>query len=155
MRTERVNQIAVVQSNDGQEFQTQFNELMARLSDCNPQVQFNFNQQGHCAYITYEQTLRTPDRVADEYHAQGVMFKCKQCPLHEVETDGRVKRVKCKYADLGYTHLENECCEVFYRRLNLGEVEPKGNPIEISKPSWSKTHYKEKVQRFQEERGIG
>lgn len=149
-----IEQIAVVQAEDAQEFQKQFNELMARLSNCNPKVQFNFNQ-GHCAYITYTQEVRIPDCVADEYHAQGIMFKCKRCPLHELETDGRVKNVKCKYANLGFTHLDHECCEVFYRRLNLGEVEPMGEPLEYGRTNWTKKKsHAEKVRRYKEERGI-
>lgn len=135
MIREDIEQIAVVQAENAQDFQRQFNEMMARLSDCKPQVQFNFNQ-GHCAYITYILELKIPDCVADEYHAKGIMFTCRQCPLHELVTDGRVRRVQCKYADLGFTHLNNECCEVFYRRLNLKELEPIGDPQEYGKKKY-------------------
>lgn len=154
MITNDIEQIAVVQAEDAQEFQRQFNELMARLSKCKPQVQFNFNK-GHCAYITYTLELKIPDCVADEYHAEGIMFKCKQCPLHEVETDGRVKRVQCKYADLGFTHLDNECCEVFYRRLNLGEIEAKGDPYEYGEGTYwwkRKKEQEERNRRYEDER---
>lgn len=129
MRTERVQQIAVIHSDNANEFQKQFNAQMIALADKSPEVEFN-HAQGFCAYITYTETTYTVDSIADEFHADGLKFTCRNCPLHEVETDGRKKRVKCKYADVGFCHLDHEACEVFYRRLMLREVEPIGEPQE-------------------------
>lgn len=127
-----VSQIKVVYSENPIDFQNQFNREMEILSDCNPHVEFN-HTKGFCAYITYDQTFNIPDTIADEYHAEGIYFTCQQCPLRETVTDGRVKRVKCKHSSYGYAHLDHECCEVFYRRLQLGELEPMGEPKERRK----------------------
>lgn len=129
MRTDRVQQIAVICSDNALDFQNKFNTQMVALADKNPKVEFN-HAQGFCAYITYEETTYKVDSIADEFHADGLKFTCRNCPLHEVETDGRKKRVKCKYADTGYCRLDSEACEVFYRRLMLREIEPIGEPQE-------------------------
>lgn len=123
--------LKVVYSDNPKEFESEFNAAMDALSGCEPTFKIDENKTAFCAYITYTETERIPDRVADEYHAMGVYYLCKNCPLHELTTDGRVKRVKCDCSDLGFTHLEHEACEVFYRRLKFGEIKAIGEPREI------------------------
>lgn len=149
MENRIITQLAVVHEQTAEEFQRKFNSTMAALAGNNPKHQFR-PEMGFCAYITYEDVECIAETVSDEYHAEGIRFDCKNCPLHEEVTDKRVKRVKCKYADLGFTHLDHEACEVFYRRLNLAELKPIGEPKEYG----VKKHgsYEDKVAAFLAER---
>ena len=127
MKKNQVEQIMVVYADDPKTFQKEFNSAMASLATKNPKYEFN-HTKGFCAYITYTETTCVHTEAADEFHADGISYKCKNCPLHELETDGRKKKVKCKFDELGRTHLDRECCDVFWRRLKMGELEPVGQP---------------------------
>lgn len=123
MKEKEVMQISVVESEDAKTFQKEFNTEMASLSGSDPEVEF-ICERKFCAIIKYKQITKEIETVADEFHAEGIRFICKQCPLHELVTDGRLKWIKCKYADFGRTHLQHEACELFYRKVRQGEVEP-------------------------------
>lgn len=127
MRKDQVEQIAVIFAETAEQFQKAFNSTMADLADKNPKYEFN-HAQGFCAYITYKETTCVHTEAADEFHAQGISYKCKNCPLHETETDGRKKHIACKFAELGRTHLNKEACDVFWRRLKMGDLQPVGAP---------------------------
>jgi hypothetical protein len=140
MLANEITQIIVVHANDAQEFQKQFNQAMAMLADKSPTYEFN-HAMGFCAYITYTEITKQANRAADEVHSDGMRFKCRNCPLHELETDGRKKKVACKFSDSGYCHLEREACDVFYRRYIMKELEPIGEPEKLPEKSWRKENY--------------
>ena len=127
MQKNQVTQIAVVYAETAEDFQKEFNSTIAALAEKNPKYEFN-HQKGFCAYITYTETTCVHTSAADEFHAEGISYKCKNCPLHEIETDGRKKSVACKFDEMGRTHLNREACEVFWRRLKMGELVPVGDP---------------------------
>ena len=141
MNTNTIKQIAVIYSDDPADFQKKFNLQMAALADKKPTIEFN-HSQGFCAYITYDEATHQVTSIADEFHADGIKFECRNCPLHEIETDGRKKRVPCKYADTAFTKLDDEACEIFYRRLMQREIEPIGEPKEYVDPKKRNSKWK-------------
>ena len=125
MNTNTIKQIAVIYSDDPADFQKKFNFQMAALASKHPTIEFN-HSQGFCAYITYDETTHQVTSIADEFHADGIRFECRNCPLHEIETDGRKKRVPCN----------------FYRRLMQREIEPIGEPKEYVDPKKRSSKWK-------------
>lgn len=151
MNSKTITQLVIVRGDTAEEFQEKFNSTMAALADQNPQFRFNPDLD-FCAFVTYEETERTIETVADEYYALGLKFLCKNCPLHEEEKDKRKKNVKCKYAHLGFTKLDSNACETFYRKLNLCELEPIGEPQTIKHER--KDSYQQKIEEFKKKRGV-
>ena len=117
-------QIKVIQADDPKEFQRQFNEAMEKLYENDPEVEF-VHEKAYCAYIRYTKVTHEWDSVADEFHAEGIHYLCKQCSYHEEVDDNRKKYVYCKYADYGHTHLDHEVCEMFYKEVKQGKIKPK------------------------------
>lgn len=124
--------IAAIAADDPKEFERQFNEQMSLLSDNNPQVTLDISN-GFRAVIQYEVEERAVETVKDEFHAEGLRFLCMHCPHYEDPGNKTVKHVACKYADLGRTHLEHEACEVFYKQVKNGTVQPKEDLIPLRK----------------------
>ena len=148
MKTITVPQFAAISTDSAAEFAAEINKTVVALANSQPEIIID-KKQPFTAYVKYQQDINIADSVRDEYHADGIYFTCAQCPLHDIETDGRKHTVPCKYADLAYTRLNNEACEVFYRRLMLREIEPKGEPLEYAEKSNS---YKEKKAAFMKTR---
>ena len=138
----RVPQIKVISNTDPIEFEKQFNQAMTDLADKYPKHILDLSN-GYKAVISYEETIHQADCIADEFHAEGIKYTCRECPLREVQPDGRKTTAKCKHAPNGNAMFKSEACEVFYRQLKLGAIEPNGEPTEITPPSWRKLHYNE------------
>lgn len=105
-------------------FEQSFNEAIEELKDFDPEPsEISHNDaNGFWVCIKYTKKEKAIESVSDEFHLQGIRYLCKNCPLHEVETDGRIKRVPCKYSEMGYCHLEHEACEYFYKLLKQNGV---------------------------------
>lgn len=124
MRRETLTKVAIVRSSDPGEFEKMFNAKMDELIANNPTHQIMDNGDIISAVITYQEKISIADSVADEFHFEGIRYLCKHCPYLEDPQDKRVKRCKCKYAELGMTHKEHEACEMFYRQVKAGTVTP-------------------------------
>lgn len=124
MLTKHLEKIKVIQTDNPEEFEKQYNEATEELweKDCKIEVQA-FNGT-HCAYIYWNEVEEIFDRVSDEFHAEGIHYLCSQCPLHDPAEDGRKKIVWCKYADCGSTDLRHEACEMFYKMVKQNEIKP-------------------------------
>lgn len=140
MKTRTIKQIAVIQEDNAKAFQDAFNSTIKALAKNNPQHEINMTN-GFCAIITYDEALREVDCVADEYHADGIYYNCADCPLHEAVTDGRKKKIPCTHSTSGYCRMDNEACEVFYRRMKMGDIVPNGEPHTLKKDSFRKENY--------------
>lgn len=149
MLINQMTQIKVINKTDPAEFEKEFNSAMVVLADKNPKYTLD-TSNGFTALITYTDTIRQMDCIADEYHAEGIKYTCRECPLREIQTDGRKKDAVCKHAMTGKTNLNSEACEVFYRRLKMEDIEPIGEPTEIAPASWRKRNYK----KIREEHGV-
>jgi len=123
MKVNEYPQIAVVHGEDPKDFQEQFNEKMKELAEFKPTFEF-MSKHELTAIISYIYKERVMDCVADEFHAEGIHYLCKNCPYMDDPKDKRVMRCGCKYSDLGMTHKMHEACEIFYRDLKAGKIEP-------------------------------
>ena len=131
MKREILTQVKAINPKPAEEFQEEFNKAMTALAGKSPQYKIDFSERGFSAVITYTEVIETMDCVADEYHAKGIKYTCQECPLREIQTDGRKRDAECKHAACGRATLKAEACEVFYRQLKLGAIEPKGEPTTI------------------------
>lgn len=125
MKISKLPKIAVIEATSADDFQDRFNSKVEELicfDDLNYQLQLQDSL--YRAVITYTETTKDADTVKDEFHFEGIRFLCKHCPYLEDPKDRRVKYCKCKYAELGMTHKEREACEMFYRKLKAGTIEP-------------------------------
>ena len=126
MKVNEYPQIAVVTGKTPKEFQENFNAKMKELAEFNPSFKF-MEKNDLLAVISYIYKERIMDCVADEFHAEGIIYLCKNCPYMQDPRDKRVMTCGCKYADLGRTHKLHEACEVFYRDLKAGKITPLEN----------------------------
>jgi hypothetical protein len=117
-------QVEVVCAKDPMEFKAEFNSKMKDLSENDPTYEFIFKDEKFVAIITYTEKERVMDCVADEFHAEGIRYLCKNCPHLEDPKDKRIKVCGCRYAELGTTHKLHEACEVFYKALKAGTITP-------------------------------
>lgn len=130
MRTESYSQISVVRADDPIDFQDAYNDRIRSLSQNHKIIndgsdKIRIREDGSClAVITYEEVSHIADCVADEFHAEGIRYLCRNCPYLDDPADKRKKRCTCRYADYGVTHKDHEACEVFYRDLKAGRVKP-------------------------------
>lgn len=86
-----------------------------------PEVEF---REGFCAFITWQECQKQPETVRDDFNLEGVKYLCEQCPYLERGLDGRRKLWPCRYSLTGHARLDEECCEVFYKKLALGQIAP-------------------------------
>ena len=118
----KCKQMKVVAAATPAEFERSFNEAMQELADKDPVYELRETGGSLWAVITFEQEFA--ETVADEYRLQGMRYFCYDCPLHDGMTDGRRRLVSCQYADLVETRYDRPACEVFYRKLMNGSIEP-------------------------------
>lgn len=114
--------VAVVSEATAKEFEKVLNERLESLAKFRPEITYNMSQ-GHCAYINYEETLKIPEDIRDEYHLKGIHYTCKDCPLFE-KKDSNKRRVWGFCPDEDMTRSDSEACLKFYRLLDKGDIKP-------------------------------
>ena len=125
MRRESIPQISVIEKETAKEFQDEFNARIRELSSYKITGRdIDISGDSYKAVIVYEMTEHIIDSVADEFHAEGIRYLCKHCPHMEDPKDRRVKYCICKYSETGMAHKDHEACEIFYRDLKLGKIQP-------------------------------
>lgn len=122
MKTERKRLIKVIATRSPTEFEDRYNEAVRELEVVDSSI--SCNQEGFVAILTYEVVISEPDSIADEFKAQGISFKCDECPYMEDPQDKRVKWVHCRYASTGMTHRYHDACEIMYRDVKAGTIKP-------------------------------
>ena len=123
MRTKRRMRSVSIQAETAEEFDRRFSEATREIDEEDAQVTIDLREEFR-ASIIYWETEEIRDTVADEFRAEGFRFTCRQCPLRETPGDKRKKYVRCIYSELGQTHLDHEACEIFYRGVKRGDIEP-------------------------------
>lgn len=124
MKAQSIQQFAIVQSDSAPAFEEELNARMRDLSSKCPKVKFD----GLTAYISYMETTRVPESVADEYQLQGVRFRCEDCPefqaiLKEDGTeDRRLRYGECQYADRGRTYKDSPACDMLFKLIKSGRI---------------------------------
>ena len=122
MRHEIFRKIAVVSGDTPQEFEEAYNSKVEELGDSITDEKTDVRTLR--AIIHYKEVRYYEETVRDEFHNEGLVYLCKQCP-HIQQKDKRIKYVDCKYAEFGHTHLDHECCELFYKELKQGKIAPR------------------------------
>ena len=124
MKAQSIQQFAIVQSDSAPAFEGELNARIRELSDRNPQVKFD----GLTAYISYNETVRLPETLADMYELNGACFHCEVCPefqaiLKEDGTeDNRLKYGECQYAEMGRTRKDSAACDMLYKLIRDGRI---------------------------------
>ena len=125
MLTESYPQISVIYADNAEDFQEMFNDKIKELSGHKiTDKSIDISGDSYKAVITYLVTEHIVNSVADEFHAEGIRYLCKHCPHLEDPKDRRVKYCTCKYSETGMAHKDHEACELFYKQLKLGKLEP-------------------------------
>lgn len=127
MRHETYTQIAVVEGENPQEFEQKFNGTVRELTARGCKVDksgISIKAEVLRAVIPYEVTESYMDCIADEFHAEGLYFFCRNCPYLEAPADKRVKHCNCAYAEYGHTHKDHEACELFYKLMKQNRIRP-------------------------------
>ena len=75
-----------------------------------------------CVHFIWQEEEQQPETVAEEFEAQGISYKCKDCPHLEKDNDRRKKYHGCKYAVYGSVHEDEPACELFYKELIAGRL---------------------------------
>lgn len=121
MRFMTCKKVAVAYGDTPKEFEANINSVLANLAEKHLHYEINFNtNEGHCAYIVYEEQTAIAETVADEYELKGETYLCKDCPYFKAPADKRRKNVHCELgkfcsADLG-------ACDEFYEKLSKGQL---------------------------------
>lgn len=125
MRPRKKTLCKVIKESDADVFQDKYTALINSVHgsvDANVQYSDGY----FVAVITYETVVWPDDErtVADEFHDEGLRYVCSQCPYLEVSGDRRRKRFPCKYSEYGTARIDSECCEMFYKKVKQGTIEP-------------------------------
>ena len=75
-------------------------------------------------YERHHITAESQTPVTDEYEREGIRFLCKECPYLERGKDKRRKQWPCKYATYGFSRVDSNACESFYKELKQGLIKP-------------------------------
>lgn len=124
MKAQSIQQFAIVQSDSAPAFEGELNARIRELSDRNPKVKFD----GLTTYISYNETVRLPESLADMYELNGACFHCEDCPefqaiLKEDGTeDKRLKYGECQYAEMGRTRKDRVACDMLYKLIRDGRI---------------------------------
>lgn len=124
MKYQYFPQVKVVSATTGEEFERRMNEALADLAGRGRKFEVTFNlNQGHCAYVQYDECREVPETVAEEYRLRGEIYSCINCPNYKPSMDGRTKYSRCDYMS-ERTYGTREACEWFYKKVAKGEISP-------------------------------
>ena len=124
MKCRSYQQFAIVAADSAQILTEQLNAKMIELASKRPTVTF----EGLIARIQYEESVKIPESIEDEYELQGVKLTCQDCPYYETilktdgSVDGRIKYGECHFSETGRTYRDSLACDVLFQKLNNGEV---------------------------------
>lgn len=124
MRSETLQQFAVIRGETAEELSEALNRKLMELKGKRPRVEFD----GLTAYVKYSETIHHPECLADEYEMIGATFICRQCPAFvprcrgDGEPDGRCKKGECPNTTYKKTFGESSACDLLYEMLMKGKV---------------------------------
>lgn len=122
MRIKRCEQIKVISTSDPQEFEAQVNAALSEMHGQDPKLTIR-DGPDFTAIITYQKEERICETARDEVRAEGFLYLCEDCPYADRPSD-RVRWAYCRYAVAGKTHIDREACDMFYKELRAGRIEP-------------------------------
>ena len=124
MKDRIFQQFEIVAADSPRRLTEELNARLYEIRDKHPSVTF----EGMIARISYDETERQPEDLADEYEAKGVNLKCERCPYFQPtrKSDGtideRAKWGECPLTHYGRARKDAPVCETFFERLNCGTI---------------------------------
>ena len=125
MKTQSLEQFAIVKEDSASLFTARLNEELLKLKGNNPHVRFS-EADPLCAYIDYTINETTPETVSEASEIAGVSFVCAQCPHFRAplrddgEVDKRCKYGDCEHTELGRTFKTSRACDILYELIASG-----------------------------------
>ena len=129
MKVSSYKQFEVIREKSPEAFTEKLNKKMYELRHNFPEVKITEADCSLIAQISYVETERSAEDLADVYEMQNVRFTCQDCPMFKpiLNKDGtpnlRVKYGKCQYAEYGRTYKDSRCCDMLYALLRNGTVQ--------------------------------
>lgn len=124
MKTQKIKQFAIVEGKSAGDFEERLNELMTKLADCSPEVEFS-SRSDTFARISYMKLKEIETLPPEE---TGIKFTCGECPMFTptVKRDGtpdlRAKYGECPCKELGRVWKTSNACELLYTLIKNGTV---------------------------------
>lgn len=124
MKFMTLKQAKVIQSATAGGFEDELNVALREVAEKGAKYELQFNNNaGMCAYIVYEEHIRVPETIADEYELRGEEYRCSECPLYKPSTDKRIKYTTCGHG-VRRCAANDFACEWFYEQLEKGGIIP-------------------------------
>lgn len=119
---ETISDIRIIQSQNPNEVETKYRELMQDLAGKNPKAKTGFDSSiGHYAHITWEYEVKKPEDIREEMNLKGIKYVCGECPRFDLPEDKRIKNVFCETAGRKVSYDCNACL-LLYQQVASGEV---------------------------------
>lgn len=122
MKTIKKHECIAIKETDPDVFSAKYIQALDGIG--NAEVIKQFSDGYFIAIITWHSVEEQAETVKDEFHLEGLRYVCGQCPHLEQDYDGRKKRFPCKYSEFSSVDIRQECCELFYKQLKQGLIEP-------------------------------
>lgn len=119
-RIEKVK-LKVIAEETPEDFEVMFNLTMDQLAVHDPEFTFKDVPDKFCAYVTWIEKETIIETIEDEFFAQGIKRKCKECPYFEPDEDGRIVTGTCCEHD-ERVRKDKPACELYYKRLKEGVI---------------------------------
>lgn len=123
MRNESYRQVSLIEDESLLELEKKINKRMQELAGCSPEL--DVDVKARYAVITYTSCRDIAETIKDEYNKKGVRFSCSQCPFLEIDSDKRKKRYPCSHSEVGFSRIDSDACEDFYKWVDEGKIIPK------------------------------
>ena len=122
MKTIKRHECVAIKETDPDVFSAKYMQALDGIGS--PEVIKQFSDGYFIAIITWHSVEEQAETVKDEVHLEGLRYVCGQCPHLDQDYDGRKKRFPCKYSVYSSVDVRQECCELFYKQLKQGLIEP-------------------------------
>lgn len=122
MKIIKRHECIAIKESDPLVFAEKYKDALKEASS--PQIMTQFSDGHFVAIITWHSEEKQVETIKDEFHLEGLRYVCGQCPHLEQDYDGRKKRFPCKYSEFSSVDIRQECCELFYKQLKQGLIEP-------------------------------
>ena len=126
-----LQKITIIESDDPVEFEKRFNQAQEELAPYKSKTTFPTHRGTHCAYIEYEQNVKVPEDIRDEYALRGISYICGDCPYFRPAEDRRVKHAECEKGQR--TTYTTTACVGLYEAIERGEIEIEAQPVNQSR----------------------
>lgn len=114
--------VKTIKSDDAFDFDSRLNSFIKQLDAKGIPYEVQVNPTaGLLAFVTYKETIRVAEDIAEEYELAGEKHFCEECPFYVRPTDGRVKNTRCANGKL--RSKGSPCCDTFYELLDKGAIE--------------------------------